>query len=112
MIFLLGFFISGLCNLINGSCAADLGKQEALKDNKKSLCTVIGVIDGSGALGSAVGSLILSETKSNWGWRDGFWLVISVDIFLTTIPLAKMMIEETKELINIMRNKKRNKSFN
>jgi len=55
LMFFLGFFISGLNNVINAACAADLGKQEALNGNKKAISTVTGIIDGSGTLGTAVG---------------------------------------------------------
>ena len=33
VMFLLGFFLSGLNNMISAACSADLGKQEALKGN-------------------------------------------------------------------------------
>jgi OPA family glycerol-3-phosphate transporter-like MFS transporter 3 len=55
MMFLLGFFISGLNNMISSACSADLGKQEALKGNTKAISTVTGIIDGTGTLGSAAG---------------------------------------------------------
>ena len=47
MMFLLGFFISGLNNMISSACSADLGKQEALKGNTKAISTVTGIIDGT-----------------------------------------------------------------
>lgn len=55
VMFLLGFFISGLNNMISSACSADLGKQEALKGNAKAISTVTGIIDGTGTLGSAAG---------------------------------------------------------
>ena len=55
LMFMLGFFISGLNNLISSACAADLGKQEALRGNERAVSTVTGIIDGTGTLGSAVG---------------------------------------------------------
>jgi sugar phosphate permease len=55
MMFFLGFFISGLNNMISASCSADLGKQEALKGNSRAISTVTGIIDGTGTLGSAAG---------------------------------------------------------
>lgn len=67
--FFFGFFISGICNMIAASVAADLGKQKALANNPKALCTVVGIVDGTGALGSALGSLIIGMTKKHWGWR-------------------------------------------
>ena len=55
LMFLLGFFISGLNNLISAACAADLGKQSALKGNTKATSTVTGIIDGTGTMGTALG---------------------------------------------------------
>ena len=55
LMFIFGFFVSGLNNIVSGSCAADIGKQAQLSSHEKSKTTVIGIIDGSGSLGSAVG---------------------------------------------------------
>jgi OPA family glycerol-3-phosphate transporter-like MFS transporter 3 len=55
LMFSLGFFISGLNNMISSACSADLGKQEALKGNARAISTVTGIIDGTGTLGSAFG---------------------------------------------------------
>ncbi len=55
LMFFLGFFISGLNNMISAACAADLGKQSALKGNQKATSTVTGIIDGSGTMGTAAG---------------------------------------------------------
>lgn len=60
--FFLGCFISGLNNLINAACAADLGKQPVLKGNTKATSTVTGIIDGSGSLGSAFGQFVIGFT--------------------------------------------------
>ena len=98
LMFLLGFFISGLNNLINAACSADLGKQEALKGNQKAISTVTGIIDGSGTLGTAVGQFIIGFTQDKLGWQNGYWLVISIDITITIIPLLKICYDEFKEL--------------
>ena len=55
LMFILGFTISGLSNMISSACSADLGKQEALKGNARAISTVTGIIDGTGTLGAAVG---------------------------------------------------------
>lgn len=68
LMFLLGFFISGLNNMISAACAADLGKQNALKGNQKATSTVTGIIDGSGTMGTAAGQFIVGFTESEWGW--------------------------------------------
>jgi len=62
LMFFLGFFISGLNNMISASCSADLGKQEALKGNARAISTVTGIIDGTGTLGSAAGQFIVGVT--------------------------------------------------
>ena len=61
--FFQGFFLNGLNNLISSACAADLGRQEALKGNEKATSTVTGIIDGTGTLGSAVGQLIIGMSQ-------------------------------------------------
>jgi sugar phosphate permease len=62
LMFLLGFFISGLNNMISAACSADLGKQEALKGNTKAISTVTGIIDGTGTMGTAAGQFIVGFT--------------------------------------------------
>jgi sugar phosphate permease len=68
MMFFIGFFISGLNNMISASCSADLGKQEALKGNSRAISTVTGIIDGTGTMGSAAGQLIVGYSREAWGW--------------------------------------------
>ena len=55
LMFFLGAFMYGINNLVQASCAADIGKAQELKNNQRSTTTVIGIIDGSGALGAAFG---------------------------------------------------------
>jgi sugar phosphate permease len=64
LFFFMGFFISGLNNMISASCSADLGKQEALKGNTKAISTVTGIIDGTGTMGSAAGQFIIGYTST------------------------------------------------
>ena len=88
--FFLGFFISGLNNFISSACATDLGKQEALKGNQRATSTVTGIIDGTGTVGSALGQLIIGQTQAIWGWYNGYWLVISIVVSCTLIPIFKI----------------------
>lgn len=59
IIFLIGFFVGGIFNIVAATAAADLAKGDALKGNDKALATVSGILDGSGSLGAAFGSLII-----------------------------------------------------
>jgi len=106
VMFFIGFFISGLNNMISSACSADLGRQEALKGNSRAVSTVTGIIDGTGTLGSAAGQFIVSITQKKWGWYNGFLLVIAIDISVTIIPIMRIVFEEFKELKKIKESKK------
>ena len=101
MMFMLGFCINGLNNVISSACSADLGKQEALKDNSRAIATVTGIIDGTGTMGAAVGQLIISFTQQGSEWRYGYFLVVAIDISITIIPVAIILTREVKELVRI-----------
>jgi MFS transporter, OPA family, solute carrier family 37 (glycerol-3-phosphate transporter), member 3 len=105
LMFLLGFFISGLNNMISSACSADLGKQEALKGNARAISTVTGIIDGTGTLGSAAGQFIVGITQANYGWQNGYWLIIAIDCTITVIPILKIVYEEFKEIVKIKKSK-------
>ena len=92
--FFLGFFISGLNNLISSACAADLGKQESLKGNQRATSTVTGIIDGTGTLGSAAGQYIIGVTQAKWSWQNGYLLVVAIVSSATIIPIVGIAIRE------------------
>jgi MFS transporter, OPA family, solute carrier family 37 (glycerol-3-phosphate transporter), member 3 len=67
IIFLIGFFVGGIFNIVAATAAADLAKGDALKGNDKALGTVSGILDGSGSLGAAFGSLIIGQiAQKSW----------------------------------------------
>lgn len=101
MLFFLGFCINGLNNVISSACAADLGKQEALKGNARGISTVTGIIDGTGTTGAALGQLLVSFTQQGSEWRYGYFLVIAIDITLCLIPVGIILVKEIGELIRI-----------
>lgn len=94
LMFFFGFFVSGLNNIVSGSCAADIGKQSQLQSHARSKTTVIGIIDGSGALGSAIGQLIIGETQKAYGYLYGMWMVVSIDISITIIPVLIILLKD------------------
>lgn len=106
MMFFIGFFISGLNNMISASCSADLGKQEALKGNSRAISTVTGIIDGTGTMGAAIGQLIIGYTRDWWQWQYGYLLVIAIDISLTIIPISRILFDEFSEILRIRKTEK------
>ncbi len=102
LIFIFGFIVSGLNNIISASCSADIGKNQVLQSSQRSQSTVAGIIDGSGSLGAAIGQIIIGLVVSKYGW-DKFMLVISIDITLTFVPLLKIVVQECIEIYNIVK---------
>ena len=74
-IFFIGFFIGGIYNIVGATAAADLAKSKTLKSNDKALSTVSGILDGSGSLGAAFGSLIIGAVR-NYSW-DGVFIFLA-----------------------------------
>jgi sugar phosphate permease len=101
LMFILGFCVSGLTNMIAAACSSDLGRQEALKGNERATSTVTGIIDGTGTLGSGFGQLIIGMTQKHYGWYNGYLLVVAITITVTSLPLFMIAIREVKELKKI-----------
>jgi MFS transporter, OPA family, solute carrier family 37 (glycerol-3-phosphate transporter), member 3 len=67
IIFFIGFFVGSIFNIVAATAAADLAKGDALKGNDKALATVSGILDGSGSLGAAFGSLMIGRiAEKSW----------------------------------------------
>lgn len=95
---LAGFFIGGAANLISTAISADLGRQKELSSNKESLATVIGIIDGTGSVGAAIGQVVVSAIETNFGWSNVFYLFIAM-VILTLICIIKIVYKDTKSLL-------------
>jgi MFS transporter, OPA family, solute carrier family 37 (glycerol-3-phosphate transporter), member 3 len=107
LMFLIGFFISGLANMIGSACAADLGKQPALKGNHRAVSTVTGIIDGSGSMGTAVGSFASGLLEKRYGWAKGYFLFMAIDISVALIPVVVIAYKEVKEIIMLKKSEKK-----
>lgn len=71
IIFFVGWFVGGIFNIVAATAAADLAKGDSLKGNDKALSTVSGILDGSGSLGAAFGSLIIGAIRQK-SWNGVF----------------------------------------
>lgn len=96
LLFVAGFFIGGASNLISSAISADLGQQRTLKNSKKALCTVTGIIDGFGSFGAAIGQISLPHIEVNMGWSNVFWMFI-VTSALTCVFLYPIVRTEYRE---------------
>ncbi|KAK1322862.1 putative glycerol-3-phosphate transporter 5 [Acorus calamus] len=93
LMFLSGYFVNGPYSLITSAVATDLGTQNMIKGNSKALATVTAIIDGTGSIGAAVGSLLTGYISTR-GWNDVFLMLIVSTSFagLFLIHLAKAEI--------------------
>ena len=96
IIFFIGFFVGGVFNIVAATAAADIAKGDSLKGNDKALGTVSGILDGSGSLGAAFGSLIIGAVRHySWNW---VFIFLSISVFLSSLPIFKVMVKEILEV--------------
>jgi OPA family glycerol-3-phosphate transporter-like MFS transporter 1/2 len=89
MIGLMGILVGGPNTIINSAVAADLASHPSVKGNNKSLGTVIGLINGFGAITASIGLLAVGPLQSTYGWS-------SVWIFLMGCTGAGTLLMSTK----------------
>lgn len=78
-----GFFGNGAANLISAACSADLGRQDAVRDNAAALSTVTGIVDGTGSVGAALGQVIIPVLYQVVSWNAVFYMfIVMVNIFI------------------------------
>jgi len=107
---LTGFVVGGVFNVVAATAAADLAKGDSLKGNSKALATVSGILDGSGSLGAAFGSLTIGAIR-NQSW-NGVFIFLAACVFLSSVPIFKAMVTEVKEIMYLRKSKDRSKSLN
>ena len=105
LIFILGFFVGGISNIISGTACADLGKHDALKHNSKALSTVTGIVDGTGSIGAALGQKGIGYLQDNGSWT-GVFILMTWFVFLSSIPLVCISYRDVKEIAEIRKLKK------
>jgi sugar phosphate permease len=104
LIFLNGFAVGGVYNIITATAATDLAKTDQLIGNSKALSTVTGILDGCGSLGAAFGSLIIGEIRKK-SWNSVF-IFLAVVVFLSSVPIFRVMLKEIREIKAIRRQDK------
>ena len=87
-----GFFVSGAANLISCAIAADLAQNEKVKE--EAMCTVTGIIDGTGSLGAGLGQLAIGAL-AGVGWMYVFWFMILVGL-TSVVLLLPLFIREVR----------------
>lgn len=111
---ILGFFINGFTNIIYVTCCTDMGKELDLIHKQPTLSKICCIIEGLGALGSALGIFVIGEsleaypdTDCTFKYRWPFWAPVTFTIGICLIPLVWIVVGETKDVLIIFRNRKK-----
>mmetsp|Transcript_25775 Transcript_25775/g.45408 ORF Transcript_25775/g.45408 Transcript_25775/m.45408 type:complete len:202 (+) Transcript_25775:768-1373(+) len=90
----IGFMVAGVHNLISAAIAADLAQNDEIRNNKETLGTVAGIIDGTGGFGAALGQTVIGLLSTlGWDYVFVFLVGIAVAAFATLFP---MLIKEIR----------------
>jgi len=76
MLAIMGILVGGPNNIITSAVAADLSSHPSVKGNSKSLGTVTGLINGTGAITASIGLLAVGPLQSSYGWHAVWYFLI------------------------------------
>eukprot|EP00957_Ditylum_brightwellii_P173699 13224844-Ditylum_brightwellii.AAC.1 len=68
MLGMMGILVGGPNNIITSAVAADLASHPSVRGNNKSLGTVTGLINGTGAITASLGLLAIGPLSKAYGW--------------------------------------------
>jgi len=107
---LLGFLINGFTNMIYANCSTDVGKDLEMKyTQSRVLASTVCIIESFGALGSALGIFIVGYTSREevWGYQYGYWVLITLFITISIIPLSVVFVKDFSDIRLIIKNKRK-----
>ncbi|CEP03724.1 unnamed protein product (mitochondrion) [Plasmodiophora brassicae] len=73
-----GALINGPSALISSAISADLGSHPTVQQSENAMATVAGVVDGTGALGAAVGQYAIAAFSDSFGWNASFYMLAAL----------------------------------
>jgi OPA family glycerol-3-phosphate transporter-like MFS transporter 1/2 len=77
MLAIMGILVGGPNNIITSAVAADLSSHPSVKGNSKSLGTVTGLINGTGAITASIGLLAVGPLQTTYGWHAVWYFLIA-----------------------------------
>jgi sugar phosphate permease len=75
MLACMGILVGGPNNIITSAVAADLASHPSVLGNNKSLGTVTGLINGTGAITASIGLLAVGPLQDTYGWGS-VWIFL------------------------------------
>jgi sugar phosphate permease len=77
MLACMGILVGGPNNIITSAVAADLASHPSVRGNNKSLGTVTGLINGTGAITASIGLLAVGPLQESFGWGSVWVFLIA-----------------------------------
>eukprot|EP00815_Leptocylindrus_aporus_P004623 CAMPEP_0116068946 /NCGR_PEP_ID=MMETSP0322-20121206/11972_1 /TAXON_ID=163516 /ORGANISM="Leptocylindrus danicus var. apora, Strain B651" /LENGTH=464 /DNA_ID=CAMNT_0003556171 /DNA_START=42 /DNA_END=1436 /DNA_ORIENTATION=- len=96
MLFIMGILVGGPNNIITSAVAADLASHPSVKGNAKSLGTVTGLINGTGAITASIGLLAIGPLQQSYGW-GAVWYYLMFCTFTGTALMGTKIWSELCE---------------
>merc|ERR1712194_972079 len=93
MLTCMGILVGGPNNIITSAVAADLSSHPSVRGSSKSLGTVTGLINGTGALVSSVGLLVIGPLQAAFGWGSVWFFMLGATFTGTMLMSSKILSE-------------------
>ena len=100
LLILIGCNCGGLLHLVAITCSSDLGTKT------KAVSSVTGVIDSFGTFGACIGQLIFAFSIKNYGWQNGYLMVMFFVLNLAFFPMLPIFCRELSEIKQIKADRK------
>ena len=94
MIPLTGFFVGGVNLILASAVPADLAENKRILNLYQAMATVAGIIDGSGGLGAAIGTLVVGQLASaGWEYVFAFMIVMGTVAFSLLFKITRREVQ-------------------
>uniref|UniRef100_A0A7S2MCS9 Major facilitator superfamily (MFS) profile domain-containing protein n=1 Tax=Helicotheca tamesis TaxID=374047 RepID=A0A7S2MCS9_9STRA len=93
MLAFMGILVGGPNNIITSAVAADLASHPSVRGNNKSLGTVTGLINGTGAITASLGLLVIGPLSKHMGW-SAVWVFLMACTASGTLLMSPKIIAE------------------
>jgi len=90
---MMGILVGGPNNIITSAVAADLASHPSVRGNNKSLGTVTGLINGTGAITASLGLLAIGPLSKAYGWST-VWVFLMGCTAAGTLLMSPKIYQE------------------
>ncbi|KAL5500165.1 hypothetical protein EMCRGX_G011675 [Ephydatia muelleri] len=99
-----GVMVQSTYGIISAAVTSDLGTHPTLKKDENFKATVTGIINGTGAIGAAIGPLLAGWITNDYGWDKTFYVLMGAN-FLAGVFLSRLAIKDVKKWFEAIRDR-------